>query len=115
MTPIDFTKLRDLEAQRRNKRNNNAKFSQDGERPIVNFETAIGLVAQRFYGSHNPEFSVNNQLRYRTYGSFQINLDKGTWYDHETNEGGGTLDLIIRERGGTRQDAARWLAGKKLD
>ncbi|HWQ57123.1 MAG TPA: hypothetical protein VN442_25780 [Bryobacteraceae bacterium] len=32
------------------------------------------------------------------------------WHDFATDEGGGVLDLIVRVRGGSRQDALRWLA-----
>lgn len=35
---------------------------------------------------------------------------KGAWFDHVTNEGGGVLDLVARVRGGSRQDALRWVA-----
>lgn len=36
--------------------------------------------------------------------------DRGIWHDFVTGEGGGVLDLIVRNRGGSRQDALRWLA-----
>ena len=36
---------------------------------------------------------------------------RGIWHDFVTDEGGGVLDLIVRLRGGNRQDALRWLAG----
>lgn len=35
---------------------------------------------------------------------------KGTWYDHARGEGGGMVDLVVQVRGGSRQDALRWLA-----
>ncbi|MBZ5583376.1 MAG: hypothetical protein LAQ30_14435 [Acidobacteriia bacterium] len=43
---------------------------------------------------------------------------RGVWRDFVTGDGGGVLDLIMRVRGGTRQDAVRWLAditGATLD
>jgi hypothetical protein len=35
---------------------------------------------------------------------------RGVWHDFTTGEGGGVLDLIVRIRGGSRQDALRWAA-----
>jgi hypothetical protein len=35
---------------------------------------------------------------------------RGCWYDHRDGIGGGVLDLVVHVRGGTRQDALRWLA-----
>jgi hypothetical protein len=35
---------------------------------------------------------------------------RGVWYDFTTGEGGGILDLVSRIRGGSRQDALKWLA-----
>lgn len=39
-----------------------------------------------------------------------LNDSKGTWFDHVAGRGGGILDLIVTVRGGTRQDALKWLA-----
>jgi len=39
-----------------------------------------------------------------------LNDARGTWYDFATGDGGGVLDLVVTVRGGTRQDALRWLA-----
>ncbi len=49
-----------------------------------------------------------------------VSLDdsRGLWYDFTAGEGGGILDLIVRVRGGTRQDALRCAAeigGCRLD
>jgi hypothetical protein len=35
---------------------------------------------------------------------------RGVWMDHVSGEAGGVLDLVVRVRGGTRQDALRWAA-----
>jgi hypothetical protein len=43
-----------------------------------------------------------------------VDLDKGTWFDHEAKEGGGCLDLIERELGLTLQTANKWLNEKVL-
>lgn len=43
---------------------------------------------------------------------WSVSLDdgRGLWFDHATGEGGGVLDLVVRVRGGSRQDALRWVA-----
>jgi len=51
---------------------------------------------------------------------FNVSLDdvRGLWHDFATGEGGGVLDLVIRVRGSSRQDALRWvadLAGSPFD
>jgi hypothetical protein len=49
---------------------------------------------------------------WRNGDGWSISLDncKGTWYDFVTAEGGGIVDLVALVRGGSRQDALRWLA-----
>jgi hypothetical protein len=42
--------------------------------------------------------------------SVSLRDDRGAWYDHRDNIGGGVLDLIQHVRGGSRADALRWLA-----
>jgi hypothetical protein len=48
-------------------------------------------------GSNNPQ-------------AVSLSDDKGAWYDHRDNVGGGVLDLVQRVRGCTRSDALKWLA-----
>lgn len=61
----------------------------------------------------DPTESTKTELRYGSRGSLSIDLEKGTFFDHEQGHGGGVLDLIVRERGGTRQEAAKWLEGRE--
>jgi hypothetical protein len=61
----------------------------------------IGKLAQHFYGLPNKQLSSDKELRFGTHGSLSVDLEKGTWFDHEANEGGGTLDLIKRAKGFT--------------
>jgi hypothetical protein len=35
---------------------------------------------------------------------------RGVWHDFVTDDGGGVLDLVAQFRGGSRQDALKWLA-----
>jgi hypothetical protein len=42
--------------------------------------------------------------------SVSLNDRRGFWHDFVTHDGGGVLDLIVRVRGDSHQDALRWLA-----
>lgn len=60
----------------------------------------IGAVAQALWGEPNRRMSTpGKELRYGTNGSRSVDLQKGTWFDHEAEEGGGVLDLIKKEKG----------------
>ena len=56
--------------------------------------------------------STATELRYGSRGSLSIDLQKGTFFDHEANEGGGVLDLIRRETG---DDPVEWLRANDFD
>ena len=57
-------------------------------------------VAKALLGAPNQSLSKQGkEWRYGTHGSLAIDLHKGTYFDFETNEGGGVLDLIKREKG----------------
>jgi hypothetical protein len=60
----------------------------------------MARVARELLGAPNERLSKQDkELRYGTNGSLSIDLDKGTFFDFETNQGGGVLDLIEREKG----------------
>jgi hypothetical protein len=61
------------------------------------FAQIIGPLAQSFFGEPNRAFSSGHELRYGAKGSLSIDLIKGTWYDHESEQGGGVLELVTRE------------------
>jgi 5S rRNA maturation endonuclease (ribonuclease M5) len=71
-------------------------------------------VARRLWGPPNAALSNRKELRWGTHGSRVVDLKKGVWYDHETNEGGGNFDLIERETGRTKADAITWLETERL-
>lgn len=56
----------------------------------------IEPIARELLGEPNPRLSKGNDLRYGQRGSISVDLAKGTWFDFETNEGGGVTDLIAR-------------------
>lgn len=71
------------------------------------FAEYIHPVAHALFGE--PTQRIGDQLRYRSRGSLAVEAD-GTWYDHESEQGGGVLDLIVRETSaGNYAEAARWL------
>lgn len=57
-------------------------------------EIAIALL-----GEENKRLSKGHELRYGNNGSLSVNLVKGTWFDHETEEGGGMVSLIKKHHG----------------
>lgn len=79
---------------------------------MTDFVDLMEPVARRLLGDPNPHASTKIEWRYGTRGSLSVKIGgphKGTWNDHETATGGGVLDLVVRERGGDRKDAADWL------
>lgn len=68
----------------------------------------IERVARHLWGDPNDKLSKpGKELRFGTHGSKSIDLEKGTWYDHEADQGGGVADLIRQETGGAKIE--RWM------
>jgi RecA-family ATPase len=80
----------------------------------IDFAALIGPVARRLWGQPNQQHSTQHNWRWGTNGSKSIDLKKGTWFDHEHEEGGGTLDLIECELKYTGKDAIDWLTREGL-
>lgn len=73
-----------------------------------NFGQYIEVVSLGLLGE--PQGKKGNEWRYGTHGSLAVDVAKGTWYCHETEQGGGVLDLIMRETSrSTVKAAIRWL------
>jgi hypothetical protein len=66
-------------------------------------------IARLLLGEPNRRLSNKTEFRYGTHGSLAIDLAAGTFFDHETNHGGGVLDLVTRETGRTGADRMQWL------
>ena len=83
----------------------------DAERTArrLDFASLAGPVVRALLGDPNPRMSTARDLRFGRRGSLAVRLDTGQWFDHEAGTGGGVLDLVVRERGGERAAAARWL------
>jgi AAA domain-containing protein len=73
------------------------------------FSLSIEPIAKQLLGEPNARLSSKDELRYGSRGSLSIDLRKGTWFDHEANEGGGVLDLITKQTGLDGPDRSRWL------
>jgi putative DNA primase/helicase len=68
---------------------------------------AIGPVARELLG--DPTEESPDELRFGTRGSMCIDLKKGTFFDHEADEGGGVIDLVMTRRNIDKDDAIQWL------
>ncbi len=75
----------------------------------IDFDALMEPVAIRLLGE--PSQKRGNDWRYGTHGSLSIDINKGRWFDHEANQGGGVFELIRRE--GYEQPAA-WLRSEGL-
>ena len=69
------------------------RSSNNGDR----FRDCLADVAHHFFGPPNRALSKMHELRWGERGSLSVDTRKGVWRDHETGEGGGTLDLVKRE------------------
>jgi len=63
----------------------------------------------------DPSSRGPREWRWGRRGSFSLDLERGTWRDFEAGEGGGVLDLVMRERRlGTRAEALECLRAEGL-
>ena len=76
----------------------------------IDWPALAGPVARALLGEPNPGLSRRHELRYAQHGVISIDHTRGLWSDFETGEGGGVLDLIMREHRCDGAGAMRWLA-----
>ena len=74
----------------------------------------MGLVARELLGEPNKALSSARELRFGHRGSISVDLEKGVWHDHESGEGGGTLDMIRLRAGFSGRDAFEWMERKGI-
>ena len=79
------------------------------------FAHHMRAVAEALLGEVNKGLSKPNELRYGRQGSLSVDLERGVFFDHEKNEGGGVLDLIARETGRGGREAIDWLRENGFD
>jgi hypothetical protein len=63
----------------------------------IDFAHLIEPVARQLLGEPNDQLSSAAELRFGKKGSLAVDLEEGTWFDHESNAGGGVVDLVKRE------------------
>src|SRR3954454_12045851 len=71
-------------------------------------------VAAALLGEPNRHLSNGKELRYGSHGSLSVDLEAGTWFDHENKVGGGVLDLVRRQLRCDRGAALDWLREKAI-
>ncbi|NBR40064.1 MAG: hypothetical protein EBT93_11710, partial [Alphaproteobacteria bacterium] len=59
----------------------------------------VEMVARYYWGEPNIKLSSGSELRFGTHGSKSVDLDKGCWYDHENDVGGGVVSLVRYHEG----------------
>jgi hypothetical protein len=78
----------------------------------LEFAPLMGPIAKHLFGDPNPAFSCEKEWRYGSRGSLSVDLQKGTWYDHEAGQGGGVLELVSRETHLSGAERLDWLKAK---
>ena len=69
---------------------------------MSNISAHIEQIARHYWGEPNMKLSQKGRtLRFGNRGSREVHLGKGTWFDFETNEGGGCVDLVRMNEGAT--------------
>ena len=83
----------------------------------MEYSELIGPVVKILRGEPNVALSSSSELRYGTHGSLSVDLQKGTWFDHELGEGGGCIDFIMQEVPEARANGgvAHWLREQGLE
>jgi AAA domain len=71
-------------------------------------------VAALLYGEPNAALSSKTELRFGNKGSLSVDLQKGTFFDHSQNEGGGVLWAIKSVQGYDTPAAMSWLEEQGL-
>src|SRR4051794_23762487 len=82
--------------------------------PDIDFAALMGPVAAALLGEPNRVLSNDRELRYGNRGSLSVDLDAGTWFDHESKVGGGVLDLVRRQLRCDQPGALDWLREKAI-
>lgn len=72
-------------------------------------------VARALLGQPNKHQSSKTELRFGSHGSLSVDLQKGTFYNHEEAKGGGVVELIERETGRKGSEAIQWLRDNGFD
>ena len=69
----------------------------------------MGQVALALFGEPTSKHHGGLVWRYGRHGSLSIDLHKNVYFDHKAGQGGGVLDLIVREKGDDHADVVECL------
>ncbi len=76
----------------------------------ANYSGLIDHLARHFWGAPNEQLSKAEDLRFGNHGSKSVNLEKDTFFDFESNQGGGVIQLVQYATGiQTPGEAHQWL------
>ena len=79
---------------------------------MIDLTSHVGAIARRLLGTPNPKLSTSVQLRFGTNGSVAVEIagpKSGSWFDHETGENGGPIQLIETKGGVANGEVVDWL------
>jgi len=62
------------------------------------------------WGTPNKALSTDSVIRWGGQGSKSVDVEKGTWFDHERGEGGGAIALVMDVLGKDKAGALAWLS-----
>ncbi|MGY2052944.1 AAA family ATPase [Methylobacterium sp. JK268] len=79
------------------------------------FAVHMEAVARLILGEPNARLSSGTELRFGSHGSVSVDLQKGTFFDHEATEGGGVLKLIETRLGLKNGGAVEWMRDHGID
>jgi hypothetical protein len=79
------------------------------------FQQMAGAVAREFLGEPNKALSKQNELRFGTNGSMSVDLEKGTFFDHGEDQGGGVLWFVESQTGKAGGEAVAELRSRGFD
>ena len=79
------------------------------------FSHHMRAVAVELCGAINKQLSSQKELRFGSHGSVSVDLEKGTFYDHQEANGGGVLDLIAKYTGNSGAAAVQWMRDRGYD
>lgn len=81
----------------------------------IDFGAIMPDVAKALWGEPNAAKSRKGEWRWGRNGARSVDIEHGRWFDHETKEGGGVLDLLKREKGFANGEAIGWLRDQGID
>lgn len=80
------------------------------------FTVIAAAVAREFLGEENKSLSTQGkELRFGNKGSVSVDVQKGTFFDHASNEGGGVLWFVEQQTGRKGKEAVEELTSRGFD